>query len=376
MTPTQGAGGSGAFAVQAYDAAGYSAIAEVDLLLIGTDDSECRAVMNVARGQSSLYLLNDSGTLTGPLNLPTSATLQNTRCVLNGAGSSVSGSGDYLTANFNLSFTAAFAGSKFITGTAVDSNGNSGTNILGTWLVTTQLGPPILSSPGNAGVNASLSATLTWLPSAGATSYDVYFGTSATPPYVATTATTSYAPATLNPGSTYYWQIVSKVNASSSTSTIWSFTTAQSCSAPLTAASPYSIAASGSGATLMVTAASGCSWGYTSPVSWVTFQPSGGVSSGNGSLAFTVAANDSPSPRTTTITVAGDLITINQAGNLTCDVSGDNLPAVVDIQTVVNEALGVVSPVHDLKDDNAVNVADAQIVINALLGLGCVASGN
>src|SRR5208283_2998644 len=34
----------------------------------------------------------------------------------------------------------------------------------------------------------------------------VYFGTSATPTYAASTTSTSYTPAALNPGSTYYWQ--------------------------------------------------------------------------------------------------------------------------------------------------------------------------
>jgi uncharacterized repeat protein (TIGR01451 family) len=160
LTPAQGNGAGGVFALQAYDAAGYTNIAEVDVSLTGTDDSECRAAMNLASGQPGLYLLNDSGTLAGPLNLPSSASLQNSRCVLNGAGSSVSGSGNYLTANFSLSFNSTFAGSKYITGTALDSDGNGGTNVLGMWLVAPQPAAPTLASPANAAGNVALSPSL------------------------------------------------------------------------------------------------------------------------------------------------------------------------------------------------------------------------
>ena len=44
---------------------------------------------------------------------------------------------------------------------------------------------------------------------------------------------------------------------------------------------------------------------------------------------------------------------------------------VSDVQLIINEALGVIPPVHDLNHDGAVNVADVQKVINAALGLGC-----
>ncbi|SCY99116.1 Putative metal-binding motif-containing protein, partial [Flavobacterium caeni] len=53
---------------------------------------------------------------------------------------------------------------------------------------------------------------LTWTAATGVpTSYDVYFGTSSTPPLVATVTGTSYTPvAPLLPTTTYYWQIVPK----------------------------------------------------------------------------------------------------------------------------------------------------------------------
>ena len=70
------------------------------------------------------------------------------------------------------------------------------------------------TAPSNSGCN-------------GVTSYDMYFGTTITPPFLINRTTTSYSiPNALADNTTYYWKIVSK-NASGSAvgSTLWSFTT-------------------------------------------------------------------------------------------------------------------------------------------------------
>jgi C1A family cysteine protease len=86
-------------------------------------------------------------------------------------------------------------------------------------------GTPSSPSPSNGATGVSSAPTLTWTCS-GASSYDVYFGTSASPPYVKTTTGTSYSPSGLSPLTTYYWKIVSKNSCGSSTSgPVWSFTT-------------------------------------------------------------------------------------------------------------------------------------------------------
>jgi hypothetical protein len=46
----------------------------------------------------------------------------------------------------------------------------------------------------------------------------------------------------------------------------------------------------------------------------------------------------------------------------------------MDVQDVINQALGKMQATNDLNSDGAVNVVDAQIVINAVLGQGCLAS--
>ena len=96
------------------------------------------------------------------------------------------------------------------------------------WSFMTQVLPPPapgLSLPANGATGVLVAPTLVWNPSVGATSYDVYFGTSASPSVVTNTAGTSYAPGTLSKGTTYYWQIVAKNGAGSAGSATWSFTT-------------------------------------------------------------------------------------------------------------------------------------------------------
>jgi hypothetical protein len=86
--------------------------------------------------------------------------------------------------------------------------------------------PPVLTSPANGTTGALVAPTLVWDFSAGAASYDVYFGTSSTPSLVTNTTGTSYTPGALTSGVTYYWQIVARnIYGSSGSGQPWSFTT-------------------------------------------------------------------------------------------------------------------------------------------------------
>jgi hypothetical protein len=85
---------------------------------------------------------------------------------------------------------------------------------------------PVLASPGNGATGVSLMPALSWTAASGAISYDVYFGTSPTPPLVTNTAATSYNPPALLVNAVYYWMIVARNFGGTTPSSTWSFTTA------------------------------------------------------------------------------------------------------------------------------------------------------
>jgi uncharacterized repeat protein (TIGR01451 family) len=60
-----------------------------------------------------------------------------------------------------------------------------------------------------------------------------------------------------------------------------------------------------------------------------------------------------------------------QCGSSACAVTGDQVTTVLDVQRMINEALGAAAAANDLNGDGVVNVADIEIVINAALGRGC-----
>lgn len=72
-----------------------------------------------------------------------------------------------------------------------------------------------------------------------------------------------------------------------------------------------SFAEAGGAGSVNVTTTAGCPWTATSNANWITIN-SGSPGSGNGTLNFTVAANTGLA-RTGTITVAGQIFTVNQA---------------------------------------------------------------
>jgi len=89
---------------------------------------------------------------------------------------------------------------------------------------------PTGPSPVSGATSAPTTATLTWSASTGATSYDVYFGTSSSPSLAGTVTGTSYQPGTLSNSTVYHWRIVAKNSAGSTSSATWSFTTSAATS--------------------------------------------------------------------------------------------------------------------------------------------------
>lgn len=89
--------------------------------------------------------------------------------------------------------------------------------------------------PANNATKQCANATLSWSAVNGyPTKYDVYFGTSSTPPKVATDYVGSYYdPGALNDNTTYYWKIVPKNDIGTGTAgPIWKFTTGETVTTP------------------------------------------------------------------------------------------------------------------------------------------------
>jgi hypothetical protein len=64
--------------------------------------------------------------------------------------------------------------------------------------------------PATAATGVARNASLTWATVSGATSYDVYFGTSPTPALATNVTVLTYTPATMSANTQYYWKIVPK----------------------------------------------------------------------------------------------------------------------------------------------------------------------
>lgn len=192
-------------------------------------------------------------------------------------------------------------------------------------------------SPADAATGISVCGTsLSWTAPASsgcntAISYDVYFGTSATPPFLANTTATSYTPV-MSFGTTYYWKIVPKNAAGDATGcATQSFTTTSTTNPQFnlvddaTSASPYNCV------TLTPDALSqrGCAWDANSTLNFLanfTYEMDINLGSNDGGadgMAF-VIQND-PLGRCKCGTVGGSL----GAGGITNSLT-------VEIDTYIN----------------------------------------
>jgi hypothetical protein len=149
---------------------------------------------------------------------------------------------------------------------------------------------PTLSYPENGLTAVPTTTTLTWQTAIGATSYDVYFGTSPSPAFMKNVTTSSYTPAALAPGTTYYWQVVARNSVGTTGSAISTFTTLSAGCSFSASPSTVLISYAGGPASVYVSAGAGCSWSATTSAPWLTIT-SGISGNGNGTISFTTNAN-------------------------------------------------------------------------------------
>jgi endonuclease/exonuclease/phosphatase family metal-dependent hydrolase len=115
----------------------------------------------------------------------------------------------------------------------VDSKGSKGYSSSGPVWSFTSAAPPVAPpslpsnpSPASGSTGVAINTALSWSASSNASSYDVAFGTTSTPPTVsAAQGGTTYQPAALSYSQTYYWRITARGAGGTTAGPIWSFTT-------------------------------------------------------------------------------------------------------------------------------------------------------
>jgi hypothetical protein len=185
-------------------------------------------------GESALDYFNVYK-FTGTLPTPSAGTLPSATGLL--GGPYFSNPATTTCTNTTLTFTVPSSASvttvRLIFSWTNNNSGGNGTGATVDNVTVTSDGPPNCPTPGTPS-NGSTSVcptgtTLTWTAATSgstAISYNVYFGTSATPPLVTTTTGTSYSTGALASNTTYYWSVV-PVNSygSPSSCSVQSFTT-------------------------------------------------------------------------------------------------------------------------------------------------------
>ena len=145
-------------------------------------------------------------------------------------------------------------------------------------------------SPASAATAVPISTSLTWIGSADATTYDVAFGTTSSPPLVSTgQAATSYTPpAALAYSKKYYWRITARGPAGSTAGPLWSFTTVAAPPVVPGTPSPVDGATAVATSTALKWAASTRATSYD--VAFGTSNPPAVVSSGQTARSYTPPA--------------------------------------------------------------------------------------
>jgi hypothetical protein len=137
VTPSSGSGSSQTFSFVFSDPNGFTDLSTTYMGFSSTFAFGNACYSYYDRNANALWLLNDAANgWLGPVTPGAAASLQNSQCTLNAAGSSVSGFSNSLTINEALTFKAPFGGAKNVYMCALDNSGlSSNWQQLGSWTV-------------------------------------------------------------------------------------------------------------------------------------------------------------------------------------------------------------------------------------------------
>jgi hypothetical protein len=166
VSPSSGSGTSQTFSFQYTDSAGTTDLITASANFNTAVSTVSGCVVNFNRSLNTLWLLTDAGVQPPSGITPGSGSQQNSQCTLNGAGSSVSTSGNTLTVNLALTFLLPFAGAKNIYMQAVNPNGTAAWQAEGSWTVGAQV--QTVSVTPSAGSGSSQTFNYLYTDTAGA----------------------------------------------------------------------------------------------------------------------------------------------------------------------------------------------------------------
>ena len=169
VMPTGGSGPSQTFALQYSDPAGSANLAATlvwfTASLPASAANTCLAYYETATDR--VYLLNDAGSTWSWGQRGSAAILQNSRCAIHLAATTVTAGGNTLTLNLRVTFKSAFAGFKWIAMYAANYSGaNSDWQIRGTWTGTVSVVTADAATPAS-GSGAIQTFALQYSDSAG-----------------------------------------------------------------------------------------------------------------------------------------------------------------------------------------------------------------
>jgi hypothetical protein len=168
VLPASGSGAAQAFTFTFSDANGHADIHSARILIHSQIQGANSCYLYYTKADNKLYLHNDAANaLTAPLTPGAAGTIGNSQCSVDGAASSVTASGNTLTLNLAISFSAGYAGAKNVFGFAQDLGSLlSGWQTLGTWTVTgaaqTPAAPQAVSVLPASGSGAAQAFTFTF----------------------------------------------------------------------------------------------------------------------------------------------------------------------------------------------------------------------
>jgi hypothetical protein len=135
VTPSSGSGNTAVFSAQYSDSGGAAALTAVSLLVNSSASPGFACYVSYDAVSQVLSLANDDPATGSQVVTFGGGSRQNSECVVNGAGSSVSLAGGTLTLNLSLTFLPGFTGAKTTYLYAADAGANTGWVARGAWTV-------------------------------------------------------------------------------------------------------------------------------------------------------------------------------------------------------------------------------------------------